>query len=316
MARDHARIQTSIWIDDDFLDLTPPAQHLYMVLCTQLKLSFCGVFDWRPGRIAQLSQGWTTGQVERAAAELAKNLYIVIDDDAEEVLVRSFIRNDGLLSSPNITKAMFTAYSAAMSRDIRGVIVHELKRLHNENPALKGWEICKDLLGKRSIDPSELPIWNPSINPSRNPSETAIGNPSTNPSATPYSLLLTPNSSTPDSLLPAKSGYSDDFESVYALYPIKAEKKTSAKAFEKALKEISLEEMKEAVIRYRDDPNREVAFTKKFSTWLNGGCWDDGPLPNRRPQGRATRADQNLARGAELMQHFQNIENQQNQIGA
>ncbi len=33
--------------------------------------------------------------------------------------------------------------------------------------------------------------------------------------------------------------------------------------------------------RYRDDPNREDEFTKHPSTWLNGACWDDDPLPAR-----------------------------------
>jgi hypothetical protein len=33
--------------------------------------------------------------------------------------------------------------------------------------------------------------------------------------------------------------------------------------------------------RYRDDPNREDAFTKNPSTWLNADAWENGPLPAR-----------------------------------
>jgi hypothetical protein len=40
--RDHARVNLDIWGDDDWRDLTPPAQHLYFTLYTDPELSFCG----------------------------------------------------------------------------------------------------------------------------------------------------------------------------------------------------------------------------------------------------------------------------------
>ena len=280
MAREHARIQTAIWIDDDFLDLTPEAQHLYTVLTTQMKLSFCGVWTWHPGRISQFAKGWTPARVEAAAVELSENLYIVIDETTGEVLVRSFIRNDGLLASPNIAKAMYRAFADVGSRALKAVIVHELKRLHAEQPLLKGWDVCGDLLLKRSVDPRELPSFTPSGNPSANPSERVpepfpaeVGN----PSPAPYSLLPTPNSLTPDS--PQRSSYPADFEHVWNLYPLKRDKKAAYKAYLKASKEVDKEALTDGVVRYRDDPNRSPQFTKHFSTWLNAGSWDDEPLP-------------------------------------
>jgi hypothetical protein len=284
MAREHARIQTAIWIDDDFLDLTPEAQHLYLVLATQMKLSFCGVTSWHPGKLSQLAAKWTPARVEGAAKELSDHRYIVIDADTDEVLVRSFIRSDGLLSSPNISKAMYRTFSDIGSRNIRGVVVHELLRLHAENPQLKGFEACSELLAKRAIDPADLDPFNPSINPSVNPSEPVEANPSNDPSDTPYSLLPTPYSRTPDSPRKPRGQYSEDFERVYALYPWKVGKKAAAASFAKALKEVSVEEIAAGVVRYRDDTNRKPGFTKQFSTWLNQGCWDDEPLPARDGQ--------------------------------
>lgn len=303
MARDHARIKTAIWIDDDFLDLSRDAQHLYLLVVTQLKLSFCGVFEWRPLRIAKLAMGWTVPEVEATAIELSKALYLVFDQDSEEVIVRSFIRNDGLLSSPNITKAMLRDYSNTSSRDLRAVVVHELKRMHSENPRFKGWEVCGMLLDKRSVDPSELPVydprsnplWNPSITPSIQSSETAPSN----PIDTPYSLLPTPLLPTPNSP-PKKATYTEQFETAWSLYPLKTSKKTASASFEKALKEIQLEDLLDAITRYRDDPNRESKFTKHFSTWLNQGCWEDDPLPAKQ-----SGSDQRLARGYQMAQQLQ-----------
>lgn len=277
MAREHARFQTNIWIDDDFLDLSKDAQHLYFVIVSQMKLSFCGVIDWHPGRLTQLAAGWSKDEVNEAAAELSERLYLVFDEDTDEVLVRSFIRSDGLLTSPNISKAMFRAFSQVSSRTLRGVIVHELNRLHQENPLLKGWAVCLELLTKRSVDPSEIPSYNPSINPSH----AEGGNPSLNPSHAPYSLLPTPNSPTPYS--PQRPGaYSAEFEKAWALYPDKKDKKVAAKAFDKAMKDVALDHLLAGIVRYRDDPNREERYTKHFSTWLNAGSWDNDPLPGTK----------------------------------
>jgi hypothetical protein len=300
LAREHARIQTAIWIDDDFLDLSPEAQHLYLVVTTQMTLNFCGVTTWHAGRISQLAAGWTVAKVEKAAAELSERLYLVIDETTGEVLVRSFIRNDGLLSSPNITKAMYRTFSEIGSRNLRGVVVHELRRLHAEQPLLKGWDSCGDLLTKRAVDPSELTPFESQGNPSVNPSEP-FPTESRNPSPAPYSLLPTPNSLTPDS--PPRSGYPADFENVWALYPAKRDKKAAYRAYQKAIKEVGYDDLAAGIVRYRDDPNREAQFTKHFSTWLNAGSWDDEPLP-ARGNDRMDHSARGMAKGLEMLAKF------------
>ncbi|MFJ4288003.1 hypothetical protein ACIPY0_20370 [Paenarthrobacter nicotinovorans] len=307
MAREHARIKTAIWIDDDFLDLSVEAQHLYLVLTTQMTLSFCGVTSWHPGRLSQLATGWTPQRVEQAAEELSKNLYIVIDEMTGEVLVRSFIRNDEFLSSPNIAKAMLRAFSEIGSRNLRSVVVHELLRIHAEQPHLKGWDSCGDLLDKRPLDPSTLTPYSASGNPSE-PIKEPFRNIPLNPSHAPYSLLPTPYSATPDS--PQTCGYPADFDAVWALYPLKRDKKAAHKAWKKASKEVSHEDLCAGVVRYRDDPNRDPQFTKHFSTWLNAGSWDDEPLPARgRPQ-HMDHSARARAKEADMLARLQQAEDQ------
>jgi hypothetical protein len=62
-----------------------------------------------------------------------------------------------------------------------------------------------------------------------------------------------------------------------------------------------------AVKRYAADPNREERFTMKPEKWLQGECWNDGPLPSRTPSAPALkrsttddRVAQNLALVAEV----------------
>jgi hypothetical protein len=160
MAREFAKVRLSIWDDDDFRDITPAEQHLYFVLLTSYELTYCGVGDWRPARIAGHAKGWAAEQVVATAAGLIEKLYLVVDDATEEVLVRSFIRHDEILKQPKMAIAMARAHAKVASSTLRGVIVHELNRLHAEEPDLKGWseKAVLDLLPKSSVDPSTYPL--------------------------------------------------------------------------------------------------------------------------------------------------------------
>lgn len=134
MARDRANINTAIWTSDDYRDLDVAEQHMYKLLMTHPDMNYVGVVDWRPGRIAAMTAGATAATVRAAAEALQAKRYVFIDDETEEILVRSFLRHDGLLKQPKLSISMVNAYGSVASRDIRKVLTHELKRLINEFP--------------------------------------------------------------------------------------------------------------------------------------------------------------------------------------
>lgn len=144
MARDHARIYCSIWSDPEFRNLTATAQGMYFTLVSQPRLSYCGVLDYLPSRIAKLSKKATVRSVNATVAVLETEGFVVRDDDAGELLIRSFVRHDGLLDSPNMTKAMVTAFETVLSDRIQASLVAELSRAYAEDPSLKGWAAMKD----------------------------------------------------------------------------------------------------------------------------------------------------------------------------
>lgn len=156
MARQYGQIKVGIWVDDDFLDLSPMAQWLFIHLSTHADLSHCGVVDWRLKRIVPKAKGLTLDVLQSAAEELIENVYIMTDEDTEEVLVRSFMRSDGLLKQRNMGAAVAKAYASVSSRAIRGVVVHELHRLKAENPEWTSWGALKDALASRSLNPREM----------------------------------------------------------------------------------------------------------------------------------------------------------------
>jgi len=140
MARDRANIRIDIWADQEWRDLSVGAQHLYLLLLSHPTLSYAGVADWKPGRLAAMSDGTTREQIIEAAAELQKNLFIVVDEESEEVLIRSFIKHDGLIKQPKLVVSMMNAYAAIASRLIREVLAFEVQKLRKAEPTLKIWE--------------------------------------------------------------------------------------------------------------------------------------------------------------------------------
>ena len=82
----------------------------------------------------------------------------------------------------------------------------------------------------------------------------------------------------------ASTGYSDDFEAFWAVYPLKLDKRTAFKAFTRALKRVKLDIIMAGASSYASDPNLpEPRFIKHASTWLNGDGWDNPPLPSSKP---------------------------------
>lgn len=155
MAREWAKIKAGIWQDDDFRALPFHAQHLYFVILTDPELSYCGVADWRPRRILPKSAGWTLEALQDAAGILAEKRLLIIDEDTEEVLVRSFLRHDGVMAHNKLCVSATIAYGAVASNVLRGVIVHEMKRLEREYSQWPVWERpqVKDVVKRNPLDP-------------------------------------------------------------------------------------------------------------------------------------------------------------------
>lgn len=129
MARDHARIYVSIWDPEgDFVELTTTQQQIYFALLSSEDLTWCGIHPLLPGRLAATARDLTKSKVVSALRALAAARFIVIDDETDEILVRTFVRWDGIIKQPNVLKAAVSAWHQTRSRPIRDVIVLELGR--------------------------------------------------------------------------------------------------------------------------------------------------------------------------------------------
>ncbi len=208
MARDHAQVNVAIWGDPDFRGLPWQAQHLYLMLWSSPGLSYCGSHDWRPGRLTGLAAGLTRECVEAAAATLAARWFMVVDHDTEEILLRSWLRFDGILKQPRMAVSALSAYSVIASPLIRSVVVSELHRIRDDHPGLaawrddrmiaaldhpraepKGWPTPDDPFGG-SLTPGFTHSVTPPLTPDLGQAAGAVwGLPTPAPAPAPYSLL-------------------------------------------------------------------------------------------------------------------------------
>jgi hypothetical protein len=76
------------------------------------------------------------------------------------------------------------------------------------------------------------------------------------------------------------NNYWDEF---WKIYPLKVGKGAALKAFEKAVKRATPEEIIAGAQRYAKDPNRDPGYTAHAATWLNADRWGDSLLPPKTP---------------------------------
>ena len=80
---------------------------------------------------------------------------------------------------------------------------------------------------------------------------------------------------------------SNKFDEFWSVYPRKVGKQDAQRAYTRALKIATSEEILEGASRYSSDPNRVDQYTAHPATWLNRGSWADQALPPRTPQNGA-----------------------------
>lgn len=93
MARSHGKILVGVWIDPDFVDLTPMEQWAYFMLLSQPKLNLVGCIDRETG----------------------------------ELLVRSMTKHDGLrTNNPKLMKGLWGAWTGIASPMLRAIAVDNM----------------------------------------------------------------------------------------------------------------------------------------------------------------------------------------------
>lgn len=189
MARGHGRISSSIWEDSDFLALTQQQQRLYLFLISQPNLNHAGLLPLTLRRWARKSKGLTARELEGHLDALAEQQFIVLDEDTEELLIRTFVRNDGVWRMPKVMGAMVSGAMEIESHALRRALVAEMDRVpldqlsdeptkarSGEGPSVRA-QVSEHIAALRKAfahvisGPTETPSATPSETPSDPPPE-------------------------------------------------------------------------------------------------------------------------------------------------
>lgn len=132
MARSEARLQFGIW-RNGLAGLSPHAKLLYCVLLTEPTVNHAGVGAVRTSKWGR-DAGLTVEETAKALQELTDGEYVVVDDDTEEVFVRTMIRNDGVVDQPYVLKGALKEALHTSSVVIRRALAVELRKLPPRQP--------------------------------------------------------------------------------------------------------------------------------------------------------------------------------------
>jgi hypothetical protein len=139
VSRQFGKTHIKRWNKPEWVALSVTAQWLYDALVSNANLSPCGVMDWKPKVMKKNAGALTLDVLDAAMDELRQGLFVVLDEDVDELLIRSFIRNDVDLSNKNMMVSAMKAWQRVGSMELKQVIIFELGRLRAENPDLAIW---------------------------------------------------------------------------------------------------------------------------------------------------------------------------------
>jgi len=129
MARNFGRILSRIWDDRDFLALDASSQRLYVFLCTQSNLNHAGLLPMTLRKWAKKATDLTPERVRRDLAVLDAARFVVIDEDSEEVLIRTYVRNDDVWKMPRVMGSMVSGALEIESHRLRRALLLEMDRI-------------------------------------------------------------------------------------------------------------------------------------------------------------------------------------------
>lgn len=171
MARKEARVSVDIWTDTDFVALPPSAQRTYLLLISQRDMAYTGVIGLRERRWSRTAAGITPADVMGDLAVLEAARFVLVDENTEEVLVRTFMRNDKVYRQPNVFQSVVEQLDSVQSPRLRAELLNEMRLIDAAGDMPKGSFEHRDAIFRKLGNPTEYP----SQYPSGNPSDMALG---------------------------------------------------------------------------------------------------------------------------------------------
>ena len=125
----YVRVMRSIWTDADWLELPSRSKMVYLQLISQANISKAGVLPTVPRRWASMYPDLDVEDILAAIDDLVRSGFVLVDEETEELLVRTYMRYDEMYAQPNGRKAISAAIDEIVSQALRNAVEEELADL-------------------------------------------------------------------------------------------------------------------------------------------------------------------------------------------
>lgn len=122
-------VQESIWRNPEFRALPRSAQTMYCQLITQKEIDKAGMLPYQPTKWVKACDDMTLADLIADLKVLETANFIIVDEDTDEVLVRSYMRNAGVVAIPNVLKNALKSAALVESEPCRRALAEELRRI-------------------------------------------------------------------------------------------------------------------------------------------------------------------------------------------
>jgi hypothetical protein len=177
MPRTEARLKVTMWSNREFTALVMEDQRNYLKLTTQPGINLCGVVLITWGRWTTTAADVTVDGLRASFDRLEAARFIVVDYGTDELLVRTFIRHDGVWRNKKTRAGMFNQRQSIVSDKIRTALDAEIDRcrLAEDDPSSVADEEW-DRAFPGGIPSEDTPLPSPPPSPSPSPLQLAHAN--------------------------------------------------------------------------------------------------------------------------------------------
>lgn len=94
--RPFAKFYRAIWADDEFKSLDSGPQRMFMLLLSQPTITLAGTMPLQVNKWSRLATDTPSELLREHLAALTERCFVVVDEDTEELLIRTVMKNDTL----------------------------------------------------------------------------------------------------------------------------------------------------------------------------------------------------------------------------
>lgn len=152
MANAAGMLKESIWRDKEFRALPRTAQATYAQLISQKELDRAGMQPLQVSKWVKGCHEIDTDALETDLATLEAHRFIFVDEDTDELFIRSYMRHADIVRYPNILKNALRCAGMVASEKLRRELAVELRRLRKADATRVADQIDPD-----PPNPSETP---------------------------------------------------------------------------------------------------------------------------------------------------------------